>query len=295
MSTTAIRTTGVIAPAARSVEAPPRSRAWLREPLLHFVALGAVLFAVDHLIASGADDPRTIVVDAAVDARAIEVFREARGRAPGPDELYALRRVWLDNEVLYREGIALGLDQGDDAIRERVIFKALSVVDAGTKLPPVDEATLRTWFEKHRARYDEPARYDFEEAVMAGRAPSQEDSAAAAQAFAAALNAGAPGDVEADLRVFSRRPHSNLVDSYGVEFATALQTAPVGEWRALTARDGTRVVRLTAFTPAAPAAFEELSGVVLQDWTDAVMAEQRSATVRALARKYTVRVTDAAP
>ena len=88
--------------------------------------------------------------------------------------------MWLDNEVLYREGLALRLDKGDTAIRERVIFKALSVVDAGIKLPPVDDAVLREWFEKNRAKYDEPARYDFQEAVLAG-----ERSEAAVRAFAA--------------------------------------------------------------------------------------------------------------
>src|SRR5690349_21350876 len=103
---------------------------WMREPLIHFVVLGALLFAVDHLIAGRADDPRVIVVDASVDSQAIQVFKAARGREPDKEELYALRRVWLDNEVLYREGLALQVDRGDAAIRERVIFKALSVVDA---------------------------------------------------------------------------------------------------------------------------------------------------------------------
>src|SRR3954451_14256881 len=77
---------------------------WTREPLLHFVILGAVLFGADHLIATRSDDPRVIVVDAAVDQQAINVFKDARGRAPNADELYSLRKVWLDNEVLYREG-----------------------------------------------------------------------------------------------------------------------------------------------------------------------------------------------
>ncbi len=284
-----------VLPVAEVWATPARRAApsWMREPLLHFALLGAVLFGVDHLIASRADDPRTILVDAQVDAHAIEVFRAARGRAPNAQELYALRRVWLDNEVLYREGVALGLDRGDTAIRERVIFKALSMVDAGVKLPPVREATLRQWFESHRAKYDEPARYDFEEAVMARGAADANAATTAAQVFAAALNAGAPGDIEADLRVFSRRPRANLVDSYGADFAAALEASPPGEWRAIPSRDGARVVRLTALTAAAPATFENLSGVVLQDWTDAVMAEQRSAAVRALARKY--RVAERAP
>jgi hypothetical protein len=263
----------------------PRFRAppWLREPLLHFVLLGAVLFGVDHLLASGADDPHRIRVDAEVDRQAIATFTAARGHAPNAAELYALRRVWLDNEVLYREGIALGLDKGDNAIRERVIFKALSVVDAGVKLPKVDESTLRTWFENHRDKYDEPARFDFEEGVLAG---DRTDSAV--RGFVQGLNAGAPGDVEAGLRVFTARPRSNIEQSYGKEFAAALEAATAGEWQALPSKEGLRAIRLKSSTPAKPADFHVVSAAVLQDWTDAVMSEQRSDAVRALTRKYQV-------
>lgn len=258
---------------------------WLREPLLHFVLLGALLFAIDHIIVGRTDDPRTIVVDANVDSQARQVFHTARGREPNEDELYALRRVWLDNEVLYREGLALQVDKGDSAIRERVIFKALSVVDAGLKLPPIDDKGLREWFERNRAKYDEPPRYDFEEAVLSG-----DNSEAAVLAFTHALNAGTPGDAKADLRVFKGRPHVNLVQSYGADFVKALEASPPGEWRALPSRAGLRVMRLQTITPARPALYENLQGVVLQDWTDATMAEQRTAAVRALARKYTVKV-----
>jgi hypothetical protein len=260
----------------------------MREPLLHFAVLGGLLFGVDHFIASKAGDPRTILIDNEVDRHAIDLFKQARGREPNATELYALRRVWLDNEVLYREGIALGLDRGDNAIRERVIFKSLSMIEAGLKLPPVDETKLRAWFEAHRAKYDQPVRFDFEEAVIVG-----DRSESAVQAFVSALNSGAQNDVRADLRVFTNRPHENIVQSYGAEFATALESAPAGEWRALVSKGGPRAVRLKVATPAKPAVFEDLAGVVLQDWTDATMSEQRSAAVAALAKKYQVR-TEAA-
>jgi hypothetical protein len=258
----------------------------MREPLVHFAVLGGLLFGVDHFISSRAGDPHTIVIGADVDKSAIDVFRAARGRAPDRNELFALRRVWLDNEVLYREGLALGLDRGDNSIRERIIFKSLSMIEAGLKTPPVDAAQLRAWFEAHRSKYDEPGRFDFEEAEVVG-----DRSESAVQSFVASLNAGlpeSPGDVRADLRVFTNRPHENLVQSYGAEFATALESAPAGEWRTLPSTGGLRAVRLKSTTPAKPAAFEDLAGVVMQDWTDATMSEQRSAAVAALARKYRV-------
>jgi hypothetical protein len=257
---------------------------WWREPLVHFVALGALLFGIDHLVAVRSDDPRTIVVGADVDREATQLFKAARAREPDAEELSALRRVWLDNEVLYREGLALQVDKGDSAIRERVIFKALSVVDANVKLPAFDDQVLHNWFEGHRAKYDEPARFDFQEAVLSG-----DTAESAVRAFVDALNAGMPGDAKAGLRVFKGRPYATIVQSYGPEFAKALEEARLGEWRAQRTRDGWRAMRLDRASPAQPAAFEALRGVVLQDWTDATAAEQRSAAVRALTKKYTVK------
>ena len=258
---------------------------WLREPLVHFIVLGALLFSVDHWLISRNDDPNTIVMGAEVDEEARRVFKAARGVEPDAVQLAALRKVWLDNEVLYREGLALQVDKGDTGIRDRVIFKALNIIGSNLQRPAFDDKTLRDWFESRREKYDEPARFDFEEAVL-----SDDNTEEAARAFAAALNAGTPGDAKAGLRVFKGRPKANVLQSYGAEFTQALEASPVGEWRAHQTKDGWRVVQLTALTPGKPAVFENLQGVVLQDWTDAVMAEQRSAAVDALAKKYTIRI-----
>ena len=266
--------------------------AWPREPLLHFVLLGAALFAADQFFLSRADDPRSIVVGAAVDSEAKQIFKASRNRDPNADELKALHNVWLDNEILYREGLALGVDKGDVAIRERVIFKALSVIDANVKAPTVDEKTLRAWFEKNRAKYDDPARIDFQEAVM-----PTDSTEAAVRAFVDSLNAGTLGvnsDAKAGLRVFKGRPHANLVQSYGAEFAVALEASPLGEWRAQRSREGLRAVRLDATSPSTPAMFEALVGVVKQDWVDAALSEQRSNSVRALGKKYNIKFESAA-
>ena len=273
-----------LAASAGSAGRRPAWPAWLREPLLHFVLLGGVLFGIDHFVLGRADDPRTIVLGAEVDREARQVFKAARAREPSAGELKALRQVWLDNEVLYREGLALRVDQGDTAIRERVIFKSLSIVEANLRRPAVDDSLLRAWFEQQRARYDEPARFDFQEAALAGEA-----SEATVRAFADALNAGMPGDAKAGLRVFKGRPQANLVQSYGAAFAAALAAAPTGQWQALATRDGWRAMRLDAVSAARPARFEALRGVLLQDWTDATMAGLRTAAVRTLAQKYRVK------
>jgi hypothetical protein len=158
------------------------------------------------------------------------------------------------------------------------------VVDSNVKLPPIDDNGLRAWFEAHREKYDEPARYDFEEAAL-----SSDSSEGAVRDFVKALNGGAPGDAKAGLRVFKGRPHKNLVESYGPEFASAIEAAGPGVWQPLETREGWRAMKLDAKTPPKPAVFESIRGVVLQDWTDRAAAEQRTAAVRTLAKKYKIK------
>lgn len=275
---------------AASSSTPPFLTRAIREPLLHFLLLGGLLFGVDHAVHGQGDPQHVIVVGPEVESEARELFEESRGRPPNDEELRALTAVWLDNEVLYREGLALQVDKGDSAIRERVIFKALSVIDANVKLPAPDDAQLKAWFEAHRKKYDEPARYTFDEAVISG-----DNSEAAVRAFVQRLNAGGSGDLDAGLRIFKDRPEPTLTQSYGADFPAALGNTPSPEWRALPTRDGWRAIRLQAASPARPADFEALRGIVLQDWKDATAAEQRSAAVRALTKKYDVRYARETP
>jgi len=192
--------------------------------------------------------------------------------------------------VLYREGVAMQLDRGDSAIRERLLFKALSVIDARLKAPPQSDDTLRAWFEARRERYDEPPRYDFLEAV-----PSGERSEATVRALVIQLNDGHERDTNASLRVFKGRPVANLEQSYGAPFADALSHASQGQWTAIESTSGWRAVRLDATTPGQPADFNRLRNVIAQDWTDATMAELRSAEVAQLALKYDIRLEAGTP
>ena len=258
---------------------------WLRDPLVHFLVFGAVVSAVDYALASRQEDPSTITLGVDADAEIRKLFSDARGREPDADELAALRQRWFDNELLYREGLALGLDRGDSAIRERVIYKALNVLQADLEVPAVDEEALRAWFERERLRYDDPPRVDFLEAVLPGT-PTME----AVDAFAAALNAGEPTEQQGGLRVFKGRPEATIAEGFGPEFAERLAALPTDQWFALQSKDGPRAVRVEGRTPGTPARFEEIRDAVLQDWRDRLMQELRTEAVRVLGERYTLRV-----
>ena len=246
-----------------------------------------VLFALDHCIVEPQRRPaHHRRRRRGRSRRRARCSSEARGREPNDEELYALRRVWLDNEVLYREGLALQLDKGDTAIRERVIFKALSVDRRRHEAAAVRRrACCATGSRAIARKYDEPARYDFEEAVLAG--DSSESARARLRARAERRHAGRR---EAGLRVFTGRPHDNLVQSYGAEFATALEASPPGrvagaaEQRGL-ARHAPRVDRRRRSRRCS----RTCAASCCRTGPTPRMAEQRSAAVRALAKKYTSR------
>ncbi|HUG72453.1 MAG TPA: peptidylprolyl isomerase [Steroidobacteraceae bacterium] len=270
-----------------TVNAPPTlwSRL-LREPLLLFLLLGAALFALDYVLAAGEEDPALIRIDAAVDAELRAIYFDDRGREPDSAELEVLRQRWIDNEVLYREGLALRLDRGDSAIRARVIFKALNVVQANLQLPAVDEAELRAWFAQKRSRYDQPPRIDFQEAVIVGT-----PDAAEVARFVAALNSDTQPDLQSGLRVFRDRPRPTIVASFGAPFAAALDTLALDRWHVVVSSEGPRAIRVESRTEGADAGFDTLRDAVLLDWRDQRMQELRTEAVRNLARQYRIQVT----
>lgn len=263
---------------------------FVSEPLFHFIVLGALLFALDHFLVIRADDPHTIVVSAEVNKELADMFAGSRNRQPTPDELKALQKVWLDNEVLYREGLAKGLDRGDQMLRDRIIFKSMGLIESTVRVQAPDAQVLESWFQQHRDKYDEVPRISFEEAALSG-----ENNEADVQAFVTALNAGTPGDAKAGLRVFKARPVSSIDQAYGTDFGKSLQALPLNRWTALQTRDGWRAIRVTEVRPGVPADFAQRYATILADWKDANASDQRTAAVRELWKRYNIRYESAYP
>jgi len=257
----------------------------LREPLLHFLILGAAVFGIDQWLNADSSSSRDIVVTAQVQQEAKQIFEAGMKREPKPEELKVLLDRWVDNEILYREGLQLGLDRGDSGIRDRVIFKTLSVTQAGIVLPETDEAGLKAWFESNRDRYDTPARFDFLEAAVPADTKLE-----AMQRFAIALNKDQeePG-IESSLRVFRDRPRSNLLQSYGKDFTEAIEQLKPGQWQVLVSNDGPRVIRLETLKPAVAADFESVKVKVYQDWKDEMSSQRTKELIREMGKKYKIR------
>jgi hypothetical protein len=103
-------------------------RAWMREPLLHFILIGAAIFACYKIASKPAAAPDTaraaslhIVVDEAKLHELMIQFEQNQGRAPTRAELSQLVDDWVKEEVLCRSALAAGVDRNDPVIRQRLV------------------------------------------------------------------------------------------------------------------------------------------------------------------------------
>jgi len=257
----------------------------LREPLTHFLVLGALIFAADTFFLSVRGDPQEIVITKETYAEARGAFVAGMKREPTAAELKVLTDRWVDNEVLFREGLALGMDRGDQAMKDRVVFKVLTAAQSGLALPKIDEAGLRQWFASRRDQYDLPVRLSFEEAVLAASDATPEKL----KKFATALNGQQAPELEGSLRIFKDRPKPTLDQSYGAAFADALAKQTMGTWVVLESKEGYRAVQLTALTPGREVSYDEIRERLYTDWKEITSSQLTKNAIREIAKKYRIR------
>ena len=135
----------------------------LRDPLFHFIVLGAALFIVYALAADlfSADESRRIEIDESEIGFLAGNFERQWGRPPNAEELRALVQSRVREEVLYREALAVGLDRNDVVVRRRMVQKMELVSEDLALLADPTDDELRSFFAEHREEYRIPLRISF--------------------------------------------------------------------------------------------------------------------------------------
>ena len=263
------------------------NKTWNRfkqEPLLIFLVIALFIFVGDYLLSLTKEDPKAIVITPEIRQEAKQIYINSLKREPTAADMKILIDRWIDNEVLYREGLALGLDKGDGSIRERVIFKALSVTQAEINLPKLDEKGLQKWFKEHAEQYDAPSLIHFQEALPSGK-PSADDL----KNFVNALNGKGKSTLDSSLEIFKDRPRFTIVDGYGEDFTKALELlTPGGVWALIDSKAGPRIVHLVSVKEGVKADFEQVKAKVYTDWKNQTVAELSTKAIRDMGKKYKI-------
>lgn len=258
----------------------------LSEPLVHFAVLGLLFFAVHAALAPDHGDALA-VDDARVRATGNELARRL-GRVATPAELAEALQVELDEERLYREALALGLDRDDPIVRRRLIQKLRFVhEDLAEQGEPDDDALLAVR-DADPARYSLPARYALTQ-VLAAR-ERHPDPRAAAQALQQRLLAGADPGGLGDLCVHGQRFGERTAAAYagilGESFAAALSDMTPGTWSIAPSTLGWHVVRVDAVRAPSLPDLAALRPRLRADWEATRRTTSSHAALRELRARF---------
>jgi peptidyl-prolyl cis-trans isomerase C len=277
------------------------SRALVREPLVHFALLGGLLFALDAM-RSGDDaaapaEARVgvgvaqgpIVVDGALRTTLVRQWEQTHAAPPDPAQLDRLIERWIDEEVLYREGLAAALGEGDAVVRERIASQMGYVLGARIIVPEPTEDELRAWFEDHASTWAEPVRIDFTQVYVAGH---DEAAQARARELLALLQGGADpdglGDTFAGGRRFRGRRVAELAERFGAAFVEGIDAQPEGTWLLRPSGLGLHLVRIDRRTTSRQPALDAVRDAVRHDWQEAQHAAALQQATQELRRRWEV-------
>jgi hypothetical protein len=269
----------------------------LREPLLHFLAIGAAIFLVFHFSGGGSAGPGStrIVIGAGQVAHLEAGFTRTWSRPPSEAELKGLIDEWVREEIAVREAMSAGLDRDDTVIRRRLRQKfEFLVEDAAEAIPPTDDE-LKAWLAQHAGEYRTEPRLAFRQVFV-----SRDRRGAAAEADAAAilerLVAAGPeartdrlGDATMLPADFDLAPLRDVDRTFGTGFAKQLDAIEPGRWSGpIRSGYGLHLVLVRERVEGGLPTLESLRPIALRE----VVAERRKRQLAALydglLQKYTV-------
>src|SRR5688500_8543576 len=230
-------------------------RTLLGEPMLHFLLIGVALFGAYRLVSPGGSGGRRIVITQGVVDDLVTQFVAARGREPSTTELNHLIESYAREEILYREGVRLGLERDDLVVKRRVRQKIEMITeeDASTRAPT--DADLFAYLTANQARFVQPATLTFDQ-VFIGESTAGPGVVHVVAVTRDALRKGAdPEELGKPTLLphrMTRTPADLVARDFGASFAAALETVPVGAWVGPgDSSVGARSVRGSDRTPAA--------------------------------------------
>jgi len=269
-------------------------RKLIKEPLVHFLAFGALLFGVGLMRAEAGPDEEGIIITSGVVEHLMEGFRLTWQRPPTGAELQGLVEEYLKEEVLYREAMAMGLDRDDQIVRRRLRQKLeFLTADLVGSMEPTEE-DLQAYLDTHVDIYRQEATVGFAQVYVGEREGSEADRARAL-AILEELRTDPNADPEQIGDPFMYpvtwrdMPERGLLGVFGDEFTAQLVELPVGEWRGpVTSAYGLHVVRLGAFEPGRLSELHEVRDAVYRDLVSERTREAEQMFFEGLRSRYKV-------
>ncbi|WP_162918930.1 peptidyl-prolyl cis-trans isomerase [Taklimakanibacter deserti] len=264
----------------------------LREPLLHFLLIGAVLFGAFQLTRSGDGETAQgeIVVSAGQIASMEAIFSRTWQRPPTAAESQALVNDYVRDEVFYREALAMGLDRDDAVIRRRMRQKMEFISDLAADAEPTD-VELKAFVAEHPARFRSEPRFSFSHVYFSTGLPVAELDSLRQALNGGAADASKVGSPFLPGFDFTHVARSDVAQTFGESFATWIGRARPGEWGGPVASAyGTHLVRVSERIEARELPFAEVREVARRELLHGRKITANDALYARLRARYVISV-----
>jgi hypothetical protein len=268
------------------------------EPLLHFLLIGVALFAVYTFLNRGrlGIEPTRQIVVSVDDLRTMETYFESQWhRQPTPQEFQAMVEDKVREDVLYREGLAIGLDKDDTIVKRRMAQKMRFLAEDIATAHEPSTTELKIWFDKNKDKFALPSRYSFRHLYFSpdkrGK-NTQEDAAGMLtritgqpenSRLASAVDSFMFQDYYAD------RSPGAIAKEFGPQFAVAIEKLKPGSWQGpVESGYGWHLVFVDTVIPGRIPAFEEIEADVKTAWLAEQKADAWQKAYASMRAKYTL-------
>ena len=259
----------------------------LREPLLHFLVIGAALFLYFHFSGGGSAGPGStrIVLSSGRIAHLEAGFTRTWSRPPTEAELKGLIDEWVREEIAVREAMSAGLDRDDTVIRRRLRQKLEFLVEDSAEASPPTDDELKAWLAQHADQFRTEPRVAFRQ-VFVNRDRRGANAEADAAAILKRLTAAGPaariddvGDATMLPMDFELAPIRDVDRTFGPGFAKQLDAVGPGNWSGpIRSGYGLHLVLVRERVEGELPSFEALRPVATRE----VLAERRTRQLAAM-------------
>jgi peptidyl-prolyl cis-trans isomerase C len=269
-------------------------RAALKEPLVHFLLAGLALFLFFAWRGDAVDpESRTITITEAQVERLAASWAQTWQRPPTQAEIDGLIRDHVKEEVYYREGMRLGLDQDDTIIRRRIRSKMEFLASSELENEEPGDATLQAMLDKNPQVYAADARTSFDQIYLA----AQDEAAARTRAtqMLAALGTGADWQKLGDAISLPRSPENvdraRIAADFGDDFAAALAGLKPGAWTGpVSSGFGLHLIRIRSEQASTKPKLADVRQRLENDWRAQTVKAREAKAYQALLDGYTIKI-----
>lgn len=271
---------------------------WLKEPLFHFLLIGAGLFM---LYGWQTDDealrPDQIVFTEAKIDQLINLWERKWQRLPTQQELQGLIEQQVREEVLYREALAMGLDKDDQVVRRRMSQKMEFISNDLASLVEPDDDQLQTYLDEHPEKFAIPSRISYSQ-VYLNVSQRGEQVYADAEKLLTELS---QSTVDIDISMagdsfmggysFNNETDFGVARTFGKTFAVELFKLPVGEWTGpVESGYGLHLVHIDSRTDSRAPSLEQVRDKVRGEWLAEQQRETNDLLYSELRKRYDITI-----